>query len=164
MANPFVYVDGLKPCALVLSCTSSFLVHTIAALQLPLRGWLLLNWLCSVRQHQIHLSMLLIKHQLYAHLFDYLILLVYMYVTLFFCLYVVPFLLEIPQPLADNSIEEHHFVSSCRDHAHRWQSDRMTNWPFNHSTGLVCISALSWKFYDFMCSALQSMNLFSCWL
>ena len=43
VANPFVYADGLMPCALVLSCASSFLVRTIAAMQLPLRGWLLLH-------------------------------------------------------------------------------------------------------------------------
>lgn len=46
---------SLMPCALVLSCASSFLLRTIAALQLLLRGWLLLHWLCSVRQHQIHI-------------------------------------------------------------------------------------------------------------
>lgn len=65
----------------------------------------------------------LVHHQFYTCLSDYL----WMYViALFFCLYVVAFLLEIPrQPSvarnskASKSIEEHHFVSSGRDHAHR---------------------------------------------
>ena len=133
---------SLMPCALVLSCASSFLLRTIAALQLLLRGWLLLHWLCSVRQHQIHLYMLINYKDLIKLVHHHL----WMYVlALFFCLYVVAFLLEIPrQPSvarnskASKSIEEHHFVSSGRDHAHRWQSDRTINWAIEsfHWLGL----------------------------